>query len=1484
MPGPEVPQPPPENVTPTGGTPEKLPDVSGHAHVLSDIDREKALTGTHPAQQTPKEAAPSTKPSIRGKSYEELMKLDPLARMAFVQSLPPERRYQTSKQLEVPPPISGGAVEVGEGDMRTPFERLLDERDGVIATTGNYATLSPEDQQRVDQIDEEIGTLVRTAQRLSGFKILPREKADTNYDAIYQRAILAEGILTTRDPNLQGIMIYSANRAQSRAIGDPSLGPERDWEWKPPVVDIFIPPEPPPEGSSLFQETLHTYKHLQQLARFPQNLTPQQQTELPQRLRDTERTINDLIDRAERAGIITLVRTDLKAIYSEVKSTTTSGYGTRASSAEQVMALQRAVASYQEPFWNDRTRLRRVLGNVNFEALRAEYRGVGIYLAPEVELAIEADLKGEPPGTERGDRIFEDIKRERTAERQRATPDERLAYSLWRERFDFSWPENYEELELAVFDWLGKFEQALPEEAAQTVHERARLWRGNATAALEAAFHRLRIPEKSPEAKRLKATVEAYVDVLGGVKLLESGREGFDAYTQYLEDFSHNFNAHHDAIYLGNAKSAIIQDFLSQNDGAISLSGFSYLEKPQAGETSDFREDIELRAKQYAATHELYIRKSDFDAAEAATQADIQRITDEVTQLNISPEKANEIIARRIQAFNRRYWWNDEIEELLLTDRRGMAKAQAITDPAERARAIARVNTRTAVFKTIKDRLDREDGLFGKTEVERRAIIRQRIRNEMTRQRHTPKLREIDAITDQTAKDRALWQWVKEFNEKRQSTGVHTWFPSSWDMVRLSIATPTKLIDRALSKEEFRAMIEEVEDPYKYLTRDQIEALSNLTDQQKEELLFDQERRWAESERAFNINRAYQKFLGVDARWGGMVFRDIGPNGEVRMQTISGRARDILKAKIDAEEQQIEDKVNDIFVVSFNSGEAGMTHDQIKARADAYRASLIGSREETNLTFQERQEINERTAIYKRGLNSRAFRTTPGQLEEAKTRQRRLLRRNTTFGATLALRELGLGNDLPIWDYRFYGDEQLIQALAPYAGYTHDEKAEVVVLLDQGRRETKAVFDYLAKKYMDGKILVVQDDPVAGWHKEILQARARVINKGGDLTLRALFDSRFMFSTSGGVEMVDLITKIADLGVYDLLWEMGCQDFREFHSYIKRRDEVELKKQSFWDIDRWQGPKSYAQRLRAAETARKALGGGKIEGKGDVPGLLIEPFSGLFRYRDELLRGDQWINTRYQRQITQRDLGGNFKKELMEILEKAGVTDLDPAHVDRLIEVGTSILDPLITYMNARKYVMNRAGLAPKNWKLDNELFWQAYKQEMLRRLPKIAAKGDLIPGGKGGWKLAEGGEQLEDVGGEKLGADDFDYAIQGRTPLAIKVMDAILRTSSYHILVPKDQRRYAGLGRRTKERLDVKRAEIAARPLTDEVQAKIAAREDKLRAQHTSDEALTKEIQRLKDEYIDERLHKEFVGEWSASYASILESPKTVYELPETT
>ena len=91
--------------------------------------------------------------------------------------------------------------------------------------------------------------------------------------------------------------------------------------------------------------------------------------------------------------------------------------------------------------------------------------------------------------------------------------------------------------------------------------------------------------------------------------------DGLEAHTIALEEFSHNFNEKHDAIILGNEKSAIIQAFLARNHGAIAMGAPGTLEKPQAGDIEDFRGKIEEQAKLYAATHELYIKEADFESA-----------------------------------------------------------------------------------------------------------------------------------------------------------------------------------------------------------------------------------------------------------------------------------------------------------------------------------------------------------------------------------------------------------------------------------------------------------------------------------------------------------------------------------------------------------------------------------------------------------------------------------------------------------------------------------------------------------------------------------------------------------------------------------------------------------------------------------------------------------------------------------------------------
>lgn len=1161
-------------------------------------------------------------------------------------------------------------------------------------------------------------------------------------------------------------------------------------------------------------------------------LSPAQLNEYRQSRLENLQEMGNLVNGADARGVFSFVMEDIRQIYAKVAPAPETAVATRRrrrrssmysdyspesapkSVDERIRDVKDALANYQETFWDygDAILRARFGSNANISALKEAYKGVSSYVAAKVAIAIIKDLKkqsGEDvldPANEIGDYFLTEIQnqleanaveteRQRQRQRRNASPEEMLGYNNWRERFEFSWAENREELERSVFAWIEKFEKHLPNETAETVHQEAGKWKANAIGALEVAAHELGISEKDPFYEFLRNTIETYTNVKGGVKLLESDG-GFEPYTGYLEAHAHNFNGHHDTIYLGNAKSAIIQHFLSRNYNAISLGDTGNIEKPQAGDLEDFRGNIEEQAKEYAATQQLYIRKADFD--------------------------------RRETENNNGYGWDDLIEGLLLVDNRGMATANALTDPVVQAEAIAKVATRTGVFKRIKERLDQEDGLAGLTDDQRRDVIRDRIKAKIRLAHKDQLLNEINAMNQADA-DAALWNYVRDFNKKMESQGHRIWAPSAWDFVRLNIDTPTKLVDRVLAEDELEAMIEEVGSFQSQIgttgltvqinidgltdeqIQAQIDALPNLTAIQKRELLedvlFDKQQRESEVERAFSINRDYQKFLGADARWGGMAVRVVDDNGNVVLKTVWQIAEEILKAKIDKEEADIE------------------------ARVTAHE-----------------------TALRARGG------LTDAQIEEAKSRRRRRLRGHATFGATLALREKGIANDLPIWNYYYYNDPQRIQTFAPLVGYTHNDKVEIVDLLDRGRREMRAVWDHLADTYMDGRVLIVRDEANAdvdqnGQPRDFHQERwdrARVINEAGVVALRNVFESRFMLSTSGGIEVVDLISKIGDLGIYDLLWEMGCKNFREFQGFIKRRDEWELRRQSFWNIREWRDPITYAKRLRGAGAALPYLRGGEVKGQGRKPGVLQEPMMGAYKVRDFVLEENNWINKQRIFEVEKliRDAVPNLKKEAQ----------------DKMVEIGAGILVTLIEYMDARRYVMNRAGLAPKNWKADNELIADAYFKELLKRDPILFEAGEILADGK----VAKGGEEKEPYGAETLGSEDLGYAPQGRSELAVAFYKEILKTSTYHTLVEKDRKVWARRGKAVKARMGAERERIAAAGLPADVEARIEARRLKLVAQNTTQQNLDREIQRLKDQYFDEQLQKQFVGAWQASFADI--------------
>lgn len=1238
------------------------------------------------------------------------------------------------------------------------------------------------------------------------------------------------------------------NQYQAREVGKfivyVDLATGKEVAIIPPIEGGAADPDWLKASPSRFQEAKRLSELHPKVNR--DQLDDAQKADYDQRVNTNNQEMTTLMTNIETNGVLRPLYRDLRIMYRQATTNPISRWGDEAggSRAERLEAMRTRLLNYPETFWD--------LKDPALDPLKKEYEGAAGHAASLVAVAMYKDLEGISlsPTTELGDRILAAIKqerqRERTRERQRATAEERLGYSEWRERYDFTWAETPQELKETVFDWLEQFRVELPKEAPERKNQSVEDFRRNARSALRVAENRLnkspdkslRIPIGSPLDLELRATIEAYVDAIGGVELLESGEDGFEVYTAYLEDFGYNFNAHHDAIYL-RKKSAIIQAFLNRNDNPISLGVPPTIEKPQEGDFKDFRGSIEERAKEYAATHDLYIGEEDF--------------------------------ARRRTESNNGYGWDDVIEQLLLEDSRGMAAANTLTDVVAQAEAVAKVATRTAVFKNIKERLDKEDGLAGLNPDQRKEVIRTRIRDRMIQNGKSHLATRIDAITDLTAKDQRLWEWLRRFNEAREIKGQEIFFPSAWDLVRLSINRSEKLVDRVLSKDELEAMIEVV-GPYRTeirgmdvaintdgLTEEEIkvgiDGLPNLNETEKQELfedaLFDQQKRAIEAERAFNINRTYQKFLGPDARWGGMVARVVDENGETVLKPISAMARDILKAKIDKEEADIEAKVT--------AFEPEVT-TKISARVNI--AGQLQSLEQ-QLTAQglAQAEIDQRKAA----LDQRLQAQVRERVESAKLHQRRLLRRDATFGATLGLREIGIAHDLPIWNYFYYNDRQRIQAFAPLVGYTHNNKVQIIELLDRGRREMRAVFDDLADQYMEGRILVVQDNPDIGLHEESWE-RARVINEAGEVAQRQVYDSRFEQSTSGGIKVVPLI-KIGDLGIYDLLWEMGCEDFREFQGFIKRRDEWELRRQSFWNITKWADPISYAKRLRGARAALPYLRGGEVRGQGRKPGTAQEPLMGAYRDRDELFKGEIWIDPKIAEEVRQRDKNHEFKVKIQEVLENdANINKLDPAALDRLVAIGYDILVTVREYMDARRYVMNRAGFAPKNWEADNELIFKAWTEEVLKRSPLIDEAGKLL--------------QPAILGGaEKLGDEHMGYAVQGRSQLAVKIYENILRTSTYHLLEEADHKVLADRAKEVKAKMSAERAKIADQPLPAEVQSKLDARRKFLLAKNTREAThpnykgqpnIEVEIERLKNQYIDEQLHKQFVGEWPARFAGI--------------
>ena len=101
------------------------------------------------------------------------------------------------------------------------------------------------------------------------------------------------------------------------------------------------------------------------------------------------------------------------------------------------------------------------------------------------------------------------------------------------------------------------------------------------------------------------------------------------------------------------------------------------------------------------------------------------------------------------------------------------------------------------------------------------------------------------------------------------------------------------------------------------------------TKERLEDVMFAREQRAAKAERDFKTTVNYYKFLGVEARWGGLTSREVDGEGKIRLIVLTNEAKEILGIKIDREEAAIEGEV-EVWAKGFEASHRTLTPEEIE--------------------------------------------------------------------------------------------------------------------------------------------------------------------------------------------------------------------------------------------------------------------------------------------------------------------------------------------------------------------------------------------------------------------------------------------------------------------------------------------------------------------------------------------------------------------------
>lgn len=1135
------------------------------------------------------------------------------------------------------------------------------------------------------------------------------------------------------------------------------------------------------EGGSIFSMAKHVYEYYMSLSHQDD---PVKQQELTDKRNEARNELVILLEAADQAGVLTDAREKALKFYQDYRAAKRRdkwGYD-----KEKTINYAR-MQSYNE-VWGD---------DPNLKQLETTFKGVGKYLFDGIVAEAYKELnknESAPSLNVIAKEEFRNVKEQRRIARLREKKYD--VYEYYGRRSYALTAENAAELPGAVLDWVRDQLAEVPDSDMQTVDTKLKEIRAEAEQLLGTNRTHLEndegqdVTEDHPDFKRAKAASEAVTDSIGYEKIISWDEKivyegGGEVAASYAERFASGYLGHHDAIYLMRRLARILLKLRTHRGGTYWTGHPFSEEKVDLGYMREYRQKLQEEIIADATSHDIFTetifaKYPDLFPELIKTQEDVEAV-----QLGYSS------FFNLREKYHLKYSADDPLERMLLDPGDQIRQRIAATGDAE---ALRNHDIRIKILRDTKVRRDAEDGLAGMTPTQRKNAVRQKILQKMqekindnvlagTTREAMDKLRIAFSHGGANAYDEALWKWVESYDSYRIKAGLHIegdadWYPTGWDMVRMKIDIPEKVLNRKLTDEQIDAMYEKVQygpdvklDDYR---------ITHALD---------------EARFAFQVGRGYSMLEMEDALYGGIRTRIRDENGKVIDPShMTRRIFDIVQERLEKAITEEEVELN-----------------RFRATKEA---EIIQAKQARN--FQKAKEL---------------------QIElDKKILSAQFLATHALKAAGF------VDGKLPVYDGQLKGDTTINffgNVLAAYGvnvafgeKISHNAKDWLYEILERGRRAWQSEWNIAAQKEMVGTYPVPELDydtdpnsPTYGQlvpqydaqgnvikaeayrsnvygEKVPISERRRIVSPGAPNEHQGITDNRFNQSTSGGIAVPEFTDELADLLFAVSMTKLGVSSIAGLHGVIHGLDEVQAIRiqKIFTSMDAVYS----AKERTAAYNARRAFMGGKdAEGK-SRPGFANEPFEGGYKSADWLLSqikliksygldntsdyvvlmqqyresglsysefqdkwtSDKWKHDKPVSAMGQKLPSGNELEKLRQ-LSYLDLDHLNKAQVDEIYSTMGGVYHNFTDYLSARKgCIQSRGGRTLRSWEEENHKSFYVFRRKI-----REAMMGKKDANGK--WtKKPEYGFVM------RLG-----YSSEVGSEVIMRLLITVLMDGGYHVL-----------------------------------------------------------------------------------------------------